>query len=277
MRSILASYLTSHAAGESYSKQLEYTVLSFEKFLGRAATPYDLLDVTINNWLMWLVREGYAAETVRGRRRMILTLWKFAAEEGQAQPHKRIRRVPVHSLPKAWREDEIPRLLKECDKLRGYFRPSGVKRSLFARAFAMTAYETGFRPVDLLRIRRASISPDGLVVMVQSKTGVPHVARVRKETIEAVDAMGTKDRETIFGGLITRRGLSQLFQRLIARAGVDGGSIKWFRKSGATHVEKYQPGAAMRYLGHTTPRLAFVSYVDRSQLGENAPLPPKVG
>jgi hypothetical protein len=47
------------------------------------------------------------------------------------------------------------------------------------------------------------------------------------------------------------------------------------RRTGATFVERDHPGAAMRYLGHKSPGLAYRHYVDRSKLGD-AIQPPEL-
>jgi integrase len=277
LRDLRAEYLIDHAIGSGAGEQLHFMLVSLERFLGRAADIPDFNDGLANRWIMWLAREGYAIETIRSRRRMLLTLWRYAADEGLCQLPRKVRRVVGQSLPIAWREDDLPLIVRECRKLRGTFKPSGVVRKLFAEAFANAAYESGFRCGDVLRIRRPQITDSGRIVIVQSKTGIPHVGRIRRETMALIDAMGTAGRETVFDGLISRRGLSQMFRRIIDRAGLEKGSIKWFRRSGATHVEKRQRGTAFLYLGHTTPRVAYTSYVDRSQLEDTTPMPPRIG
>ena len=110
---------------------------------------------------------------------------------------------------------------------------------------------------------------------MQSKTGRVHLARIRPETMTAIDQMGTAGRETVFG-VACPRPISRLLGEVFRSAGVTDGSLKWLRRSAATHVEMTQPGAAWKFLGHTTPRMAEKSYIDPLQVGKSPLIPPKL-
>jgi hypothetical protein len=128
----------------------------------------------------------------------------------------------------------------------------------------------------VLRIRYSWIQKSGLIALVQSKTGRPHLVRLRQPTIDLIGQIDRTGRETVFGGLVGNRYLSHLLDKVFTRAGIPEGSLKWFRRSGATHVEIDHPGAGWKFLGHTTPRVAEQSYLDKLQIGEDPLAPPEI-
>ena len=276
MNGIVQRYSLQRDLAPGSVSQLHYAIKSFGRFLGREPQAEDFTDDNVNRFIAWLPSLGYARDTIRTRRRSLLTLWRSLAEDELAATPRRVRPAsPIHSLPQAWTPAQVAAVLERCDQLEGRFHSCrSVERRLFARAFCLTAYETGFRRGDLLRLRRPMIQPSGLIALVQSKTGRVHLARVRPETIETIDRMGCAGRELVFGGVISVRRLSRLFDTILAGAGIAEGSIKWLRRSGATHVEIDQPGRAWKYLGHTTPRIAHASYIDPLQTGQSPAIPP---
>jgi integrase len=276
MHSLVERYALEHDIRPNSLEQLQYAVQGFAAFLGHTPAKDDFSDDTVNRYLTWLPSQGLAPPTIHGRRRGLLTLWRSMVIHGWPEPRRIKRLAPLKMLPRAWTGEQIGAILAQCDQLDGTFKNHPrISRRLFARAFVLTAYETGFRRSDLLRIRRPQITPEGTIVLVQSKTGLPHVAKVRPPTVQAIDAMGCQGRELVFGGLISVRRLSRLFDGLFRAAGMPEGSLKWLRRSGATHVEMVYPGTGWRFLGHTSPRIAQKSYLDPLQVGQQALIPPE--
>lgn len=277
MHTLVEDYALTRNLRRSSIEQLEFAIGSYGRFLERQVTDGDFLDAQVNRYLAWLAREGYAHETIRARRRMILTIWRHLTDEGRAEPPRKVKRLePQYAIPIALTRPQMSALWAECRKLRGGFRdhPS-IDRATFMLALCRTLYESGYRRSDVLRIRRPWVQASGLIVMVQAKTGRPHIARIRQETIRLIDQIDTTGRETVFGGVLHIRTLSRLCDGLFKAAGVPQASIKWLRRSGATHVEIERPGEAWLYLGHTTPRIAPVSYLDPLQLGQEPKIPPE--
>ncbi|MEX2113316.1 MAG: hypothetical protein WD845_09030 [Pirellulales bacterium] len=279
MHEMVERYALSRDITTGSVEQLDFAIRSFGKFLTRQPVADDFRDDTINRFILWLVSEGFAHETVRSRRRALLTLWRADAEDDLLPPPRKVRRVkPRRVLPRAWTEGQVDAILAQCDTLRGRFRRHpAIERRAFARAYVLAAYESGFRRSDLLRIRRPQIPPSGLIVLVQSKTGNVHLARIRPETIVAIDTMGTAGRENVFGGVVSNRRLCRMFTAIFQAAGMPEGTMKWLRRSGATHVEKETPGAGWRFLGHTSDRVAKASYIDPTQVAAAPFVPPQLG
>lgn len=277
MHELVENYALARSLRDGSLEQLEFALGSFGRFLGRPATDSDFFDVQVNRYLLWLASKGYAHETIRARRRMILTLWRFLHDEGRAPAPRKIRQLsPCYSIPVALTREQVQAVLAQCGRLVGTFRchPT-IERRTFMLALCRTLYETGFRRSDALRIRRPQIQKSGLIVLVQSKTGRPHVARMRPETIALIDQLDLTGRDTVFGGVMCPRNLGKACSEIFKAAGVPEASMKWLRRSGATHVEMERPGEGWLYLGHTTPRLAPISYLDPHQLGQEPRMPPE--
>jgi integrase len=275
---VAEDYSLCHDLSAGAIEQLDYAMRCFAKYLEKQPGPDDFNDRTVNKFILWMAAQKYAIETIRSRRRMILTLWRYLAEQGSVAPHKKIRPVaPSTELTRAWTKPQIKAILAECALIEGCFRDfPAINRSVYLTAFFRTAYEAGFRRSDVLRIRRVWIQSSGRIVLVQSKTGRPHLAKIRPATIALIDQIDMTGRDTVFGGVVCNRYLGQLLESIFTRAGIPEGSLKWFRRSGATHVEIKHPGAGWKYLGHTTPRVAEVSYLDKMQIGEEPLMPPEL-
>ena len=97
--------------------------------------------------------------------------------------------------------------------------------------------------------------------------------RLSPETLDAIERSSPRDRELIFGGLLTYNSFATIFRRIVKRAGLKGWS-KWLRRSAATAIEAAHPGAATAFLGHRTADLAMRDYVDRAQIQYMKPTPP---
>lgn len=275
MHELLSRYALSRDIRPGSLAQLRYSLDSFGQFLGRSPAATDFNDDAVNRFIIWLTEKKYARETIRTRRSGILSIWNSLDE---VPPPRKVRRLAPHrSVPRAWTPAQVAAILAECGKLTGTFRRfPHIERAKFAAAVCMVCYETGFRRGDVLRIHRHQIQPCGLIVLIQSKTGQPHLARIRPETIRLIDDMGTAGRPHVFGGVVSPRWLGKLLARVCKAAGIQEGSVKWLRRSGATHAEKAAPGSGYRYLGHTTPRVAWQSYLDPLQLNSETVQPPEL-
>lgn len=279
---LLADYLRERYALERDIRQqtaglYKGTIKSFSGWLGFPASFIDLSDDAINRWLVWLTASGISKTTVANHRRFMLTIWRHAFQAGATNiAPLRIRKIQVpRTLPQAWSQDQMCRLLEAADKLLGVDIPIGVRRASWFRALILVAWSTGLRLGDIQALKRDQIAPDGSMIVVQQKTLTPVLCRLHPDAMAAVMQVGHLPDGRIFGGRLSRRPLFRDFRWIANKAGLVGGT-KIIRKSSATAVEAIQPGAAKDFLGHLTAGLAYRHYVDQSKTGQNRPQPPEL-
>lgn len=272
--SLCGQYALERDIAPDTAKWLGYVANNYGRWLKHAATVADLADSPLNEWLAALIADGLSRRTVRGYRGAIVMLWRYAYELGSLEHlPRRLRKIKVDPLvPCAWSEDELVRLLEQAIGFAGAYR-CGVRRSTFWVALILAIWDTGLRIGDLLRLDRSQVNDDGVGTVVQRKTNWPIVFQLSPRTLALLKEVTQDDRATIFGGVICRKTVFVTFKRIATAAGLAGGTKK-IRKSGATAVERATPGAAMAYLGHRTPGLAYQYYVDPRLVGEKKPMPP---
>ena len=276
---LLATYLERYTLETELSPRTidnyRGTVSRFSRWLGCPARLGNLTDDAVNRWLVSILNKGRSPKTAKNERNALLALWR-AAYEAQLVPCKpeRIRKINVPaSLPEAWDERQLVALLAVADLLRGRLRRGRIRKAAFFRAFIMAGYDSGLRLADLLALRRDQIAPDGSVAVLQQKTQWPVLARLRPETLAAMNAIARDGEPLVFGGVVGRRQLFAHFGRLVRLAGLVGGTRK-LRRSGASLLERVCPGAAPYYLGHRGPAMAARHYLDPRIVGRDRPMPP---
>lgn len=272
--SLCAEYTSARDVAPSTTKWLRYVAARYSRWLGHAATTADLSDSSLNQWLAALLVEPVARRTARSYRGALVMLWRFAVEENLIDsPPRRLRLVKVDPIvPCAWTEGEVLRLLDQAKCMRGCY-PCGVGRCTFWVAIILAIWESGLRIGDLLGLRRDQVNADGVGVVVQRKTGWPITFQFSARTMSMIRELESDDRPLIFGDVLCRDWIFTVMRRLAKSAGLSGGTKK-IRKSGATAVERSHPGAAMAYLGHKTPGLAYQYYVDPRLVGGAKVTPP---
>ena len=218
-----------------------------------------------------------ATGTVKFERALILILWKWGYETGKLPAMPRgILKIKARRAPtRAWTVEQLRAVLAATKPLDARPMRSGARVGTFLRAWALLGYETGGRFSDLMRFTADNLDGDA-VSWTQSKTGDPIVRTLSAACLAAVRAMlaGSPDGRLI-GWACDRRQAMRLMRQHLDAVGV-GGSSKWLRRSGATHIEIEQPGKAKHHLGHRTPGLAETNYIDWSQVRANAPKTPEL-
>lgn len=216
-----------------------------------------------------------AGTTVRSERTILLTLYKYAYESGLIRIAPRgVMSVKAKRSPtKAWTVEQLKAAVaatraKDAIRLR-----SGASLGQFLRAWLLLGYECGSRFGDLWSMTAGNLTDDA-ISWTQSKTGDPIVRSLTPACLDAVDAMLAKSPDgRILGWVCKKRQAMRLMREHLDECGI-GGSSKWLRRSGATHIEIEQPGKARLHLGHRTPGLAESNYLDWTQIRKNAPRTP---
>jgi len=274
LRAYARDYDDDHATAVTTRKLRIYAITSLERHLGREATTADVVPQTLNPWINAMLAGGeLVPETARCYRRAILSL-AICAHGDEA---KKTRKVKVQKkLPQSWSQKDLAALLKAAEKFKRPMRyhPSVLWSDVLV-AIVYVGYQTGLRLGDLLEFSLDQIDDSGVMVLIQRKTGNVVRCQLDDDGRRAVDAIASPHRKRIFGSLAKRSTLQEKFSALCRAAGVSG-SIKRLRATGATWVEAVHPGAAMRFLGHATPGLAYKHYVDPRFLIGEQPRPPRL-
>lgn len=257
-------------------KQLEYCVFALGEFLGKAPTIADLTSDNLNRYLM-AYAQGHKPETVKSKRRGLLTIWRalYEAELIEQYPRRIRKSKPIARIIIAWTPADVEKVFQQAGKLKSKFRKSGVPKRLYWQLLILLAYETGMRRGDCLDVELDEIPPNGIFQRVQNKTANLITCELSPQAMALVGEV-LKYRVKKLDGLCELRAITKEFSSLVHRAKLRG-TFKYIRRAGATAVEKAQPGAAQQFLGHKTPGLAMQFYIDQSQLMTQRPKPPAIG
>lgn len=275
LQAYLRDYLEARELCQNYVYLMQIALRRFEEFLGRGATLDDLTSETINRYIDRLLERGLSKHTVHSYKQAIKRLWIDAYESHVIdRPPTRVRKIKGRREPtKAWTPDQVRRLLEVAGELKGNFQRTRINRAAFWRAFVLTAWDTGLRPCDLMRLKLSDINEEGRGAIIQEKTGsVVHIT-LRPATMEAIRATRPEHREFIFGGVVSNKGFYKGMKKLTKAAGTWGGLYR-VRKGAASALECEHPGFAGRFLGHRTPGLAERHYLDPRIVNRDRPLPP---
>lgn len=258
---LLDAYLASREASPRYRESLLRTV--------RKAQASGLLEICqlspgpVNSFLAKL---DVGPTTRANIRRELLTLWRYAYEEGMTEvfPARVTRIRPAYAPPKAWSLDELCRMMSAAESdstpLGG---ASGLAVMDVLPAWIGIAYDSGLRFGDVLGLQSSNFR-NGCVFVTASKTGKPMVRKLADTTNQRVRVLLERSPDgTLFRWAMTRRRAVLAWRAFLDRHSFDGSS-KWLRRSCATYLEKDRPGTASRYLQHSNPMLAQRHYLDQS-------------
>jgi integrase len=251
-----------------------YAVRSLEKFAGRRLSLADLNDDLLYAWLSQRLGE-VSVRTVRRERGDLLTVWRWAADNGfclskpgRIAAPKQHRREPV-----AWTVEEMRRLVAACDQLTGRSRTTGIAWSAWARSLILTCYYTGARIGALMQVRPADIDLDKATITLRPETQKPRregILRLPPVAVEAIRAICDPARSLVWRLHRSKRSPRHHLTRLLKAAGLTVDRYHAFhclRKTCYTHTAIAAGLAvASRQLGHRSD-LSSV-YLDRSQLPE---------
>lgn len=271
MIELASCYVESHDISQQYARSLKRVAVSMEA----AGVCRDTIDsVTIDRWLTSL---PFSRTTKINYRRMALTLLRWGAETGRCRSLDRppMRVKPDKKITEAWTRGEVKRLLATAAMQTGHYQ-SGCQKDLFWLAFVAVSYECGLRTADTYGLKVSQLHGTRLYA-VHAKTGVAAAKVITPDCAALLGKIAKRgDGKTIFRWALSRKHFFLGFKKLAKEAGLHG-TIKWLRRSGATHCEAVQPGSASRFLGHISGQaLAAKSYIDWTQLSDQIPRPPAI-
>lgn len=245
-----------------------------ERWAGRPVRLDELDERSVSEWL-----RDYAAtvkpHTVRGKKSMLLALWRAAADDGLAQEPsaRRVRRVRLPELvPTAWTKAEVEYLLATVAGLKRRHR-CGLSRAAWWDLAVRCAWDSGLRWADLMALRVDAIAADGTATVQQQKTGRIATFRLSATTLEALrSTLAECPRTLVCPWPSSGETFRDQFTRIVEKAGIRAGTWKWIRRGSGTDVEMQLRGTGHLHLGNT--RAVFDrSYGDPTQLGTRTPAP----
>lgn len=263
-QTIAKRYLSERSITPAY----EAVINRVSAMVGPVTTP------RINGYLKKRLAE-VSTITVRNERTILLSLVKSAYESGQLKtPIRGVMRVRARRRPtQAWTVEQLKLAIERTRDHAGRKLRSRAPVDLWLRTWLLLGYEAGSRFGDLWSFTGANL--DGEILRwTQAKTGDPIVRHLTAACVADCRRMLTISPDgRILGWACRRRQAFRIMRDHLDACGI-GGTSKWLRRSGATHIEIAAPGMARRHLGHRTPGLAEQAYLDWGQIRANAPQTP---
>jgi len=145
MKDVFNAYVRENILKPRTIEQYEVSVYQLLHFAGEHPLCAELDESLLSDFVRWYHQRGASAVTVRRKRRHLLTLWNYAADQGWAI-YPRSRKVPQPSeprrVPTSWTIDELRRIEAACLRAK---RPSGDWNGLHWLALVKTLYDTCHR------------------------------------------------------------------------------------------------------------------------------------
>lgn len=272
LREFTAQYVACRQLNPNYAKRLIWTAAALEAQSGRSAIDEVLAEEIANEFLA--ANADKSPFTVRSYRSDILSLWNGAANCNLV-PYPALKRIRLPKVPEllidCYTVGEARELASAASTLIGRYRWGVRKRDYWAAAIRL-AWDTGLRRGDVIRFRRDSLRPDGVMMVLQGKTKKVVPVKLRETTIAAL---------RLIDGNYPLRWASDInyftryFRRIVVASGVNRGTFKWLRRASGSYVEKEQPGAGYKHLGQSGPQV-FNRHYDAKLGGHNLPQPPEL-
>lgn len=267
-----AQYVACRPLNPTYARRLKWTAAALEAHSGQADLTKTLTESHANSFLT--ANADKSPFTIRSYRSDILSLWNGAAD-CDLLPYPVMRRVRLPQLPEllidCYTVDEVRLLVASAKTLIGRYRWEVRKRDYWNAAIRL-AWDTGLRRGDVIRFRRDSLRPDGVVMVLQGKTKKVVPVKLRESTVIALNAL-SGPYPLRWGTDVTY--FTRHFRRIVVASGVKRGTFKWLRRASGSYVEAEQPGAGYKHLGQSGPQV-FNRHYDAKLGGHNLPQPPEL-
>jgi integrase len=255
-------------------RQYQISADLFERWAGRPIQLAELDEDSLSAFL-----RDYSAtaspHTVRGKKAMILALWRAAADDRLADEPiaRRVRRVRLPEIPvDAWTREEVERLLVACSYLPRR-HPCGLTRAAWFDLAIRIAWDSGLRKGDLIELTASAIRPDGSGQWTQSKTAKVIAFQLSRTTMEILEAsLAECPRRLVCPWGASHETFGDQVTLLVHKAGVREGTWKWIRRGSGSDVEAQSLGSGHEHLGNTR-RVFEQSYACRSIIGRQIPRP----
>lgn len=256
---------------------LRQYVIAAERFESWAGGPIRL-DELDEKSLSAFLRDyamDHAPDTVRSKKNQIMALWRAAADDGLADDPvgRRVRRCSVpEPVVEAWTKEEVEQLLATTATMKRRHQ-CGLARSEWWSLAVRVAWDSGLRWADQVAIPVASVRPDGMVTVRQSKTGKAATFQFSASTMAALRASLERcPRSLVIPWTASGETFRDQVTTLVQRAGIRSGTWKWIRRGSGSDVELQERGTGHLHLGNT--RAVFDrAYACPTIIGRRVPAP----
>jgi len=271
---IFERYLPQNLKARSWKTHKNYreAVNDFAAFLGREPTLGDLSDETFAVFAGYLLgpTRNICERTTNEKMGRIKTFWRWAFHKRYVDTFPTICNVPVpERVPRAWREDELVKLINSCRRERGFIEDIPAWR------WWITIHGwwwcTGERKEATLLLPVSALDLDNLTASVPAgirkgrrKPAVyclwPDLAEMLREMLPPA----TKPRERVFPFSAHTSTFYNRYDRMLRRAGLPHDRYCKPQKMRVSHATwRYLSGGdATRSLGHESDKTTRKHYLD---------------
>ncbi len=257
-----------------YVEALEITVRKFSLFLGHPARLPDLTERTIASFLVDY-RSRWSPRSTNNQRAHLITLWNAAVDASlldRVPVTRRIRKLKTRpEPPKAWTVEQIAKLMRYADSLRGGM--CDVPRSLWWGALFSMVYWTGCRIRAATTTESCCYEAGAGVLVKNQKNKTPQWYPLPHACCERIDATEPAKRKLLFPYDHHPKQIFSDARKIIEAAGLDcprGKGMQLFhrlRRTTLTYCAMVDPAIAQRQAGHSSYATTLRSYVDPRILG----------
>ncbi len=266
-RKVLADYILLHELRQDSEKQMSAILNVFLGWCGADDLPAEQFTAEqISIFLAEKQRAGRSSHYRRSLRNSLKALYRFACSQRKVMPED-IRPVRLETLsPQSWTADEVAKLVLACDRLPYCDRT-------WWRTFILVGYYSGLNAVDIHRLEKRDIRPNGGVPFIRSKTGKRVYFALPLELVGEIFTFAP-DGGPIWPLKTSDEAFRMRFKRLVRLAGITEGTFKRLRKTSGTLVEEACPGAGHRHLGNE--RAIFEAHYEDRAITRAQPTMPQI-
>jgi integrase len=258
-------------------RQYRFAVNDFAELLGREPTLADLTDELLARLVHHLLGRGLAEITVNERVGRLKTFWNWAARKRYVDQFPTIGRIPVpEKLPRAWREEELVKIMNACRAQRGDI--DGVPAWRWWVCLHSWLWCTGERIGATLAMRLSHLRLEEHIAEVPATIRKgrrkPMLYRLWPDVVLMLQEIlppKLPERELVFPWPHDQGTFYNRYHKLLDRA-----RVPWERGVGPHRMRvshatwRYIAGEdATKALGHSSPETTHRSYIDRSLIKQD--------
>lgn len=258
-------------ASEKTKRRYKRAVAWLSEALKRPAGVADLTDAHLGALVSHLrTSRGQCNRTVNGSLECLRALWRWCRDSDLIRTGPRFANLKVAEMPpKAWREDELVRLVQAADARPGML--GGVPSRVWWLTAIALELDTGARVTELLSLRWEWLDWRSGTITVEAsyrKGGTKWGCyKLRQITLDWLHGLGRREGE-ILPCDVTECTLYNHFTAILKAAGLPSNRYTKFhclRKTFATLLE-LNGGNATQALGHASRSTTLRHYLDPSRL-----------